>query len=256
MPTLLVQEIDRLSPCQRPVERAVGYQFWLNLFFLHWRVPVDLMQSLLPEELTVDTFEGEAWLGLVPFQMKNVRPRRLPAISFVSNFWETNLRTYVHFRGENPGVWFFTLEANCRLAAFIASRFWHLNYNYSRLQCEQSENRFLYSGQRIERQPLRLSYQVDAHYLGEREATQPAEPGTLEHFLAERYLLYTTNKRGELLSGQVYHQPYPLLSAEIECYEGTLIEEMVGEPVKTNPDHVLFSPGVNVEMFGLKKVLL
>jgi len=76
----------------------------------------------------------------------------------------------------------------------------------------------------------------------------------LEHFLAERYLLYTTNKRGALLSGQVYHQPYPLLPAEVKIYEGTLIEEMIDQPVETKPDHVLFSPGVDVEMFGLKKI--
>lgn len=248
------QVIDRITPCEHPGGKGVGSQAWRNLFFLHWRLPVETIRSLIPKELTIDTFEGDAWLGLVPFAMRKVRPWWSPVVPYVSNFWETNLRTYVHFRGERPGVWFFTLEANSRLAAFVASRFWHLNYNYSKLYCQQSENLFSFAGERPFGVERRHQYSLKAQYEGTLPHTFEASPGTLEHFLAERYLLYTTDQQGRLLEGQVHHRPYPLLPGVVAEYEGTIIKEAVGHEVSTCPDHVLFSPGVEVEMFGLKQV--
>ena len=90
---------------------TVMRQRWASLLFLHWVVPLDLLRSLVPPELEIDTFEGRAYVGLVPFTMTGVRPTLLPAIRRCSDFHEVNVRTYVHFRGRDPGVWFFSLDA-------------------------------------------------------------------------------------------------------------------------------------------------
>src|SRR5579864_3319335 len=97
-------QIDRISPMQRPAGRAIGYQIWTNLLFVHWSVPIELVQPLIPPSLTLDTWQGQALVGLVPFYMSGVRPWWSPAIPGVSSFCETNVRTYVHFRGRDPGV--------------------------------------------------------------------------------------------------------------------------------------------------------
>ncbi|HSG72953.1 MAG TPA: DUF2071 domain-containing protein, partial [Planctomycetaceae bacterium] len=121
-------EIDRISPIIRPDEKLIGYHTWLDLLFLHWRVPADEIQALLPPELTVDTFEGDAWVGLVPFKMRKIRPWWSPPVPGISNFYETNVRTYVHHRGKDPGVWFFSLDASSSLAVSVARWRWNLNY--------------------------------------------------------------------------------------------------------------------------------
>src|SRR4051812_19283047 len=104
-------EIDRIAPTHRPSGRTVMRQNWSDLLFLHWEVPVEALRLLLPPGVELDTFEGRAYVGLVPFTMTGVRPTLLPAFPPLSNFHETNVRTYVHFQGRDPGVWFFSLDA-------------------------------------------------------------------------------------------------------------------------------------------------
>jgi uncharacterized protein YqjF (DUF2071 family) len=111
-----VADMDRISPTRRPPGLAVGYHTWRDLTFLHWRFPPELISPLLPPGLSLDTFEGDAWVGLVPFYMANVRPRWFCAVPGLSHFCETNVRTYVHFQGANPGVWFLSLEASNSIA--------------------------------------------------------------------------------------------------------------------------------------------
>ena len=105
------EPMDRIAPTQRPRDRVVMYQKWRHLMFLHWAVAPAILRPLVPTELELDLFEGRAYVGLVPFTMKGVRPAGLPAVPALSNFHETNVRTYVHFQGRDPGVWFFSLDA-------------------------------------------------------------------------------------------------------------------------------------------------
>src|SRR5690349_20824053 len=98
--------IDRIAPTHRPAEPVVMHQRWHHLLFLHWTVPAAALRTLLPPGLTLDTFEGRPYVGLVPFTMTGVRPARLPSFPPLSNFHETNVRTYVHREGRDPGVWF------------------------------------------------------------------------------------------------------------------------------------------------------
>lgn len=251
-------DIDRLAPCRLPTGNAIGYQRWSDLLFAHWRVPVELLLPLIPRELEIDTFEGQAWLGLVPFHMSGVRPAWCPALPFVSEFHETNLRTYVHFKGRDPGVWFLSLDAACRLAVEVARWKWHLPYFRAEMDLRREGHEVRYSSRRIDhRSPRRADVDITAK-IGEPLNPEPGvsvQPGTLEHFLAERYILYANDHRGRLLRGRVHHLPYPLRSAEIVSCRQTLASA-AEVPVSGQPDHALFSEGVTVDIFALRRVSL
>lgn len=250
--------IDRFGPCRRPDRMPVGYQVWSDLLFAHWRVPVELLRPLIPRELEIDTFEGEAWLGLVPFHMSGVRPRWFPAMPFVSEFHETNIRTYVHFKGRDPGVWFLSLDAARRIAVEVARWNWHLPYFHAEMDLRRDGDVVRYSSRRIDhRSPRRADVDISAR-IGERLNPEPGvsvESGTLEHFLAERYILYANDHRGRLLRGRVHHSPYPLRSAEIVSCRQTLASA-AEVPVSGQPDHTLFCEGVTVDIFPLRRVSL
>ena len=120
---------QRLEYQKRPQNKAVVmYQKWRDLLFLHWEFDPQVIQETLPAGLHVDTYQGRAYLGLVPFYMKDIRPRFCPCIPGISNFLEMNLRTYVFDSTGRPGVWFYSLDANQWLAVRIARRFFHLPY--------------------------------------------------------------------------------------------------------------------------------
>ncbi len=254
-------QIDRLTPTRRPAQPVAGYQVWTNLLFAHWRVPVADVQALLPPELTVDTWDGSAWLGVVPFYMSWIRPWWSPAVPGVSWFCETNLRTYVHRRGEQPGVWFFSLEASKSLAVRAARWGWHLPYHRATMSLERQGNNVRYASHRL--WPGKAGACCNAEIevgalLGEgdvgRELTSgQAIPGTFEHWLVERYILFASAGPGKLVSGRVYHTPYPVRSARILTLEQTLTDA-IGLPMSGPPEHVAFSDGVQVEVFQLRAV--
>ena len=130
---------------QRPAGRPqVMYQAWQKLLFLHWQVEVEEIQKMLPEGLRVDTFEGRAYVGVVPFYMRNIRPRYLPSLPWVSNFLELNVRTYVYDAKGVPGVWFFSLDANQAFAAYCGRRFFHMPYTSAKMKAEQRGDGFIH----------------------------------------------------------------------------------------------------------------
>ena len=239
--------VDRLAPCRRPEgERVVMYQKWRELLFLHWEVPADLLEKQLPPGLSLDTFEGRAYVGLVPFTMRGIRPAWAPAVPWLSNFHETNVRTYVHAEGEDPGVWFHSLDAANPVAVWLAKTLWKLPYHLAtmRLTVEDDGVR-RYSTEREEKPSVgaRVSWKPEGE-------AQPAAPGTLAQFLCERYFLYAWNGK-KLLRGQVHHTPYPLQRARLIHHESTLVHE-AGVPVSGTPPLVHYSSGVDVEIFRLK----
>lgn len=251
-------EIDRISPTQRPAQAVAGYHHWLNLLFIHWTLPAELVAPLLPRELTLDTWNGEAWVGLVPFYMSSVRPRWSPAIPGISYFCETNVRTYVHRNGRDPGVWFFSLEASNSIAVIAARCGWHLPYFRAQMQLERTGDQIRYSSHRKWPGPAGAGCQIEAEFgelLGAGDPDRPlspgmALPGTLEHFLVERYVLYSRDRRGRLFSGRVYHRPYPVRQARLLHCEQTLLQASGINPCGS-PSHVAASDGVEVEVFPL-----
>ena len=236
-------DIDRISPTRRPKGRPAGFHTWSDLLFIHWRLPAAAIASLLPPNLTLDTWEGDAWVGLVPFRMSGVRPWWSP---LGLRFLETNVRTYVHFQGRDPGVWFFSLEANHWLAVKTARALWHLNYFWAEMRFERQEYKASYGSRR---RSATADSRIEAHIGGE-QAPAAAAVGTLEHFLVERYLLYASSPSGRLYRGQVYHVPYLLEPAELICCQESLLAAS-GIHADCPACHVTYARGFDVEVFPL-----
>jgi uncharacterized protein YqjF (DUF2071 family) len=229
-------------------------QNWRELLFLHWAIRPEELRSLVPPQLDLDLFEGRAYVGLVPFTMTGVRPVGLPPVPGCSSFHETNVRTYVHRAGRDPGVWFFSLDAAHRLAVLAARRWFHLPYFHARMfleretPCQPAEPHvYLYTGVRREPSPRPASYLIRAQATG---PVRTAQPGTLEHFLVERYILYST-ARSRLYRGQVHHHPYPLQSAEVRSLDENLLAAAnIARPDTAPLAH--FASGVDVRIYGLQ----
>ena len=240
---------DRLFLRERPSQRQAMWQEWQTLLFLHWEVPAEILRPLVPSTLDLDLFEGKAYIGLVPFTMKGVRPIGFPHIPALCDFHETNVRTYVHFQGRNPGVWFFSLDAANRLAVLVARHWFKLPYYHAQMEMSQAQNQITYSTVRApyERRPahLKTRYEVED---GVFFATQ----GTLDFFLAERYLLYAM-QGNTLYSGQVYHTPYPLQRAKVLMLEESMVQAAgIAHGAEMPLAH--YAEGVKVRVYGLQKV--
>lgn len=216
--------------------------------FLHFSCDPSEIRPLIPKGLDVDTFEGRAWVGLVPFHMLGIRPPWAPPLPWLSAFPETNVRTYVHRRGEGPGVWFLSLDAARWLACRYAQSFFGLPYRWSRMSVARS---------------LNSHGEGTIHYHSQRpDATSDIrvrvgvplpgpEPGSLEFFLVERYLLYA-QFRGQLWSGMVHHPPYALRRLELMACDETLIRSHGLECRAW--EHLCYSPGVDVEIFSVQDI--
>jgi uncharacterized protein YqjF (DUF2071 family) len=224
---------EYLALRQRPAQRCVMRQNWRDLTYLHCRCEVDALKGLLPQELEVDAFDGSAWIGLVAFKVRDVRPPWGPSIPWISSFPETNVRTYVHQRGEKPGIWFFSLDAARWLACQFARLAFGLPYFHASMSVDYENGSISYQSRRRE---------AESYLIVQPGADLPAaEPGTLEFFLIERYLLYSC-LRGKLVTGQVHHRPYPLRALSVDsCSETLLCSQNIP---KSLWDHCCYSSGV------------
>ncbi len=241
-------EHDRLLAQQRPAGPPVMHQQWTDLLFLHWEIAPDEITVTLPPGLYVDTFGSKAYLGLVPFFMRGIRPRGLPPVPGISSFLEMNVRTYVHDDQGRPGVWFYSLDANQSLAVAIAKRFFHLPYHRAEMAARRHQDGLIEYYCR--RRGLDAERSTRITYGSGPERATPA-PGTLENFLVERYWLYASAPDGTLRAGQVHHQPYPVSEARVEVLSDAACASAGFQIEPRKPDHVLFSKGVSVELFGL-----
>jgi hypothetical protein len=217
-------------------------QKWREVLFLHWPVDADALRPLIPRELAIDTFDGDAWLGIVPFRMEGIRLRYLPPMPGAHAFPELNVRTYVTHEGR-AGVWFFSLDAASAIAVAVARAWFGLPYFYAKMSCKQRDGETIYSSRR---RP------DGAHFDGRYRPTgpfQPAEPGTLEHFLVERYCLFA-NKRNRLFIGEIEHEPWPLQTAEAEFEQKGLAP--VALPDREPLRH--YAAGVDVDIFSPRTV--
>lgn len=232
---------------------------WHHLLFLHWRAEPEHLQSLIPEELEIDTFDGQAYVGLIPFSMTRVRPRHLPHLPFAPklyDFHETNVRTYVRHRGSGEcGVWFFSLDAASLPAVVVARTWFHLPYFWSKMQLQikrrGQERHLAYSSRRVWPSPRNAGCDVRA-VVDLRQSPQPAAPQSLEHFLIERYLLFSHDGT-RLFKGRVAHKPYRLLPARVESCRENLIAAANIDCAKGAP-HVLFASQVRVEAWPATRI--
>jgi uncharacterized protein len=234
---------QRLEWRERPASSPVMYQTWTDLLFAHWEVAPELLQPSLPPGLTIDTWEGRAFVGIIPFYMRHVRPRGVPPLPWLSYFLEMNVRTYVHDASGAPGIWFYSLDCNQPFAVWLARMLLGLPYRHARMKARRSADAGIdyYSKRRRHDAAARFPYRLGP-------AGPPAEPGSLEFFLIERYLLFTVHQ-GRLFRAQVHHRPYPLHPATLDEFKvaGFLPH---GPAYQSRPAHLIGSSGVDVEIFG------
>jgi uncharacterized protein len=221
---------------------------WHDLAFLHWPVEAAALRPFIPPRLELDTFEGQAWLGVTPFRMTRVRPRWLPPVPALSAFPELNVRSYVT-EGGKPGVWFLSLDAGNPLAVWVARRTFHLPYYRARMSCVANDGGVTYRSLRTHRGAPPASLVARYEPAGD---VYRSRRGTLEHWLTERYCLYTV-AHGILYRGEIHHMPWPLQAAFVEVEVNTMAEA-AGLRLPRDPPHALFARELDVVAWMLERV--
>jgi uncharacterized protein len=232
MQEFLVRTSHRPRPL--PPGRWRMTQRWNDLLFAHWPVPISAIERLLPSGLRADTYQGSAWLGVVPFWLDRIKVRGMPPIPGTQNFPDLNVRTYVRDEYSNtPGLYFFSLDASNLLAVAAARLIFDLPYHWSEMRLDQrSEREFsFYCRRRFARTPT--VFQVRYRGLGPTRALAEAKVGSLEYFLMERSCLFTRNRAGQPVRANLHHVPWPLEEAEAEIERNDLASA-IGIPL---PDH-------------------
>jgi uncharacterized protein YqjF (DUF2071 family) len=219
-----LQETEH-RPWPVPDSSWVMGQTWDDLLFAHWPIDVDALRPHVPDGLEIEQHDGSAWLGVTPFVVTGLRARGTLPLPLVSSFRELNVRTYVT-RDRKPGIWFFSLDASSQVAVEAARRLYRLPYFRARISFERRGRRILYECVRHEGKAFSGWYEPEG-------AVSPAEPGSLEHFLTERYCLYASD-RGRLYRADIHHRPWPLQPASAEIDLNTMPPDGIkldGEPL-------------------------
>ncbi|MGH1365624.1 MAG: YqjF family protein [Calditrichia bacterium] len=225
-------------------------QSWCDLLFAHWPVPASLLRPLVPSSLEIDEFDHTSWVGVVPFRMEGVSLRYAPDVPGLSAFPEINLRLYVSANGR-PGVWFLSLDATNALAVWAARRFFYLPYFNARISISHSGPNLHYRSVRSDGEQSAV---FSATY-GPKGDVYLAKPGSLEHWLTERYCLYAEDKNGRILRTEVHHRPWPLQSADALIEENT-VGNVHGIELDCHPALVHFSKRIDVVAWRPRDVRL
>jgi uncharacterized protein YqjF (DUF2071 family) len=207
---------------------------WHDLLFMHWRVELNRLRPFVPPALEIETFDGSAWLGVIPFAMSGVRHRVLPAIPGAAAFPELNVRTYVRAPGPGgaprPGVWFFSLDAANVPAVVAARALFHLAYMNASMRLRRVAGAVHYESRRTgpfstltcgQTRTRQARFRARYRPVG---GPVPAPHGSAEHFLTDRYCLYAAARSGRLYRAEIHHQPWPLRAAEAAAEVNTMAE--------------------------------
>lgn len=230
---------------------AVMTQTWADTTFVHWRVPPDAVQQMLPPGLRADTWDGSGWVGLVPLEMRDVRPvaagLRMPGVPSTTSFSEVNVRTYV-VGPAGPGILFHSLDATSHLAVVSARGALGLPYHAARIDHQLSGYRRAWTVERSGNVRGRLAVTVG----------RPLEsPSPLDEFLTARFRLYTPLGRRRLLTVPARHEHWMLLGAGIDDPDDLdpgLVTAAGYDLGPRPPDHVVAGSPVHVAL-GLPAVL-
>jgi uncharacterized protein YqjF (DUF2071 family) len=193
-------------------------QTWEDLLFAHWRVPVNSLRRVVPSQLPLDSFDGDAWIGVTPFLVRGLHPRLTPPLPFVSRFAELNVRTYVTLGGR-PGIYFLSLDAASWLAVLGARRLYRLPYFRARMAIRRHRGEVAYASRRMS-----FDGEPAAFHGTYRPTGPPFEPaaGSLEYFLTERYCLYTLDERQRVHRADIHHPPWPVQAAAAEISHNSM----------------------------------
>jgi uncharacterized protein YqjF (DUF2071 family) len=234
-------------PWPLPAQPWLWRQTWHDLLFAHWPVRVSAIRDLVPRWLAIEQHSGSSWVGLVPFRMTGVTLRGVPSLPVISQFPEMNLRLYVERDGK-PGVWFVSLDA-ARVSAVLAARlFAHLPYFVARMRVSHDGRVVRYSSRRVTDRAVAFRGRYSP--IG---PVRESKPGSLEHFLTERYCLYTEDRQRHRYRLEIHHHKWPLQPAEAEFAENHVAQPQGIALPDTDP--VLhFSRKIQVIGWGLQRI--
>ncbi len=221
---------------------------WEDLAFLHWRVAAASLQPLLPPGVELDRFAGDAWLGVVPFRMARTRLRALPPVPTTRAYPELNVRTYVR-AGDVPGVWFFSLDVASRLTVAAARLGFGLAYFAARSACRRDGDTVRFRSERTDRRGPPAAFAARWRAIGEH---RPARPGTLEHFVTERYCLFAS-RRGRVVRGDIAHAPWQLAPAHVDV-ERCDVARLLAIALDRPPDSALAALPQRVAAWAPRRV--
>jgi uncharacterized protein len=232
---MTAERISELPP--EPVQWPLMRQSWRDLTFLHWRYRIEDVRRIVPANLEIDVYDGSAWVGLVPFKVVGLTLPKAPTVPWLSNFPETNVRTYVVDPTGRRGVWFFSLDA-ARLAAVIGARAaYALPYYWSKMRIRCNERSARYRSARRHGPTAASDIEI--------EISEPlTAPNELEVFLTARFRLYAL-RAGRLLRADVEHQPWPLCLATVRRINDSMVRA-AGLPEPGGEPLVHFTRGVDV----------
>ena len=223
-------------------------QWWGKLLFMHWPYAPSAIRPLVPQHLSIDTYDGQAWLGVVPFTMWGVRPYLTPPVPGLNAFHELNVRTYVHYEGV-PGVLFLSLDATSTLAVLGARTFFLLPYYHADITLKQEGDQIVYHSRRTHSGAPAAVF--DANWkIG--EPLEASRPGSLEFFLTERYCFLTVHD-GAVYRCRIHHPPWPLTTAEVSTYHSTMIESH-GLPTPSGEPLLHYAEEITVDIWPLERV--
>ncbi|WP_433943768.1 YqjF family protein [Paenibacillus sp. SN-8-1] len=244
----ILQHTDH-RPIPFPEGPWIMKQVWRNLLFAHWPVQEADLLPFIPSGLNLQLFEGRPWISVSPFLIDPLRLRGLPPVPFTRRMLELNVRTYTEYRGK-PGVLFFTLEASNPLAVQAARTIGHLPYHHARMNANFSDSTVSYQSTRHKH---KQEAEFKARYSPISSSTFQAQPGSLLHWLTERYCLYTADAKGQLYSVDIHHLPWPLQEARIEIQNNTLTP-FLGLQHDPEPSIVTFSERLDVLIWPQRKL--
>ncbi|MBI5930263.1 MAG: DUF2071 domain-containing protein [Chloroflexi bacterium] len=214
----LIEEVAH-RPYPLPQGAWVMKQEWHQLLFAHWALDPAQLEALIPKGLTLDTFEGKAWISVVPFHMRGIRLRVTTTAPYLSAFAELNVRTYVTVNGDKPGVVFFSLDAANPVGVWLGHNWYHLPYFNAEIQFQADGDQITYHSRRTHKNaPVG---ELQAAYAPDSEVFH-AEPGTLDYWLVERYCLYTVGRGGRIVRGDIHHVRWPVQRAKATITQNTV----------------------------------
>ena len=214
---------------------------WTDLLFAHWPLDSAALRDLVPAALELDTFDGAAWLGIVPFRMEDVAPRGLPALPGLSVFPELNVRTYVSHDGR-PGVWFLSLDAASWPTVVGARRWFHLPYVHAAMSIGAAGEDIAYRSDRDDPTVPAAAFAARYRPVGPVAA---APPGSFEAWATERWRLFAMDRHGQVLRGEIRHGPWPLQPATATL-DVTSLAAAHGLTLPDGPPHLRYSRRVDV----------
>ena len=236
------EQIDH-RPWPLPDEKWQWRQSWYDLCFIHYRIDLSELRPLIPKELEIEEFDGSAWVSIVPFRMVDVMRGNLPSVYPLKSFPELNLRTYVTYQGK-PGVWFFSLDADCRPVVWGGQKIFGLPYHKANMKITKADQKIHFSSQRKD-----ILFEADYEAIGD---VFQAQPNSFEHWIAERYCLYSSAPRG-LTCVDVHHKAWPLYQAQVNIQKNDLF---AAAGIKTLNEEPRFNVSSGVDVVSYKPQLV